>query len=45
MIVKLLAGQHLMFLGLEGGCGGSSGSGSARVGVPHCWRSHVTDDL
>ena len=43
MIVKLLAGQHLEFLGLEGGCGGSSGS--ARFGVPHCWRSHVTAHL
>ena len=43
MIVKLLAGQHLEFLSLEGGYGGSSGS--ARVGVPHCCKSHVTAHL
>ena len=24
----------------RGGCAGSSGS--ARVGMPHCWKSHVT---
>ena len=43
IIVKLLVGQHLEFLCLERGCRGSSGS--ARVGVPHCWRSHVTAHL
>ena len=39
MIVKLLAGHRLGFLGLEGGCGGSPGS--AHVKIPHSWKSQA----
>ena len=37
--VKLMTKQHLEFLGLKGGCTGSSVS--ALVKMPHCWISHV----
>ena len=40
MIVKLLAGHHLEFLSLKGGCTGTSES--TLVKMPHCWKSHVT---
>ena len=41
MAVGLLAGSRLGFLCLGGGgCTGSSGS--ARVGMLHCWKSHAT---
>ena len=39
MIVKLLAEHHLEFLGLKGGCRGSSES--THVEMPHCWKSHA----
>ena len=39
MSVKLLAEYHLEFLRVKGGCGGSSGS--ALVGMSHCWKSHA----
>ena len=39
MIVKLLTEHHLEFLGLKGGCRGSSES--THVKMPHCWKSHV----
>ena len=42
--VGLLTGRRLGLLCLEGwGCVGSSGS--ARVGRPHCWKSHATAHL
>ena len=37
--VKLLTEHHLEFLGLKGGCTGSSES--TIVKMPHCWKSHV----
>ena len=40
MTVKLLTEHHLEFLGLKGGCTGSSES--TLVKMPHCWKSHVT---
>ena len=40
MIVKLLNSHHLEFLGLKGGCTGSSES--TNVKMPHCWKSHST---
>ena len=40
MSVKLLTEHHLELLSLKGGCTGSSES--ARVKMPHCWKSHVT---
>ena len=39
MTVKLLAEQHLEFLGLKGGCTGSAQS--TLVKMPHCLKSHV----
>ena len=39
MVVKLLTEQHLEFLSLKGGCGGSSES--TLVKMPHCWKSHA----
>ena len=39
MTVKLLTEHHLKFLGLKGGCTGSSES--TLVKMPHCWKSHV----
>ena len=41
MIVKLLTEHHLEFLSLTGGCTGLSES--THVKMPHCWKSHVTD--
>ena len=43
MIVKLLAGYHLEFLSLKGGCRGSSES--TLVKMPHCWKSHATAQI
>ena len=43
MSVKLLPEHHLEFLGLKGGCKGSSES--TLVKMPHCWKSHVTAHL
>ena len=40
MIVKLLTEHHLEFLGLKGGCRGSSES--TLVKLSNCWKSHVT---
>ena len=39
MIVKLLTEHNLEFLGLTGGCTGSSESTLAKM--PHCWKSHA----
>ena len=39
MSVKLLTGQHLEFLSLQGGC--TCFSKSTLVKMPHCWKSHV----
>ena len=39
MIVKLLTEHHLEFLGLKGGCGGSSKS--TLVKMSNCWKSHA----
>ena len=41
--VKLLTEHHMEFLSLKGGCTGSSES--TRVKMPHCWKSHVADQL
>ena len=37
MIVRLLTEHHLEFLGLKGGCTGSSES----TLVKNCWKSHA----
>ena len=39
MIVKLLTEHNLKFLGLKGGCRGSSES--THVKMQHCWKSHA----
>ena len=39
MIVKLLTERHLEFLGLKGGCTGSSES--TLVKMSNCWKSHA----
>ena len=39
MTVKLLTEHHLEFLGLTGGCPGSSES--TLVEIPHCLKSHA----
>ena len=39
MIVKLLTEHHFEFLGLKGGCRGSSKS--THIKMPHCWKSHA----
>ena len=39
MIFKLLTEHNLEFLGLKGGCRGSSES--THVKMPHCWKSHA----
>ena len=39
MRVKLLTEHRLEFLGLKGGCTGSSES--TLVKMPSCWKSHV----
>ena len=43
MSIKLLTEHHLEFLGLKGGCTGSSES--THVKMPHCWKSHVAAHL
>ena len=43
MIVKLLTKHHLEFLGLKGGCRGSSES--THVKMPHCWKSHAAAQM
>ena len=43
MSVKLLTENHLEFLGLKGGCTGSSES--TLVKMPNRWKSHVTAKL
>ena len=43
MNVKLLIEHHLKFLSLKEGCTGSSES--TLVKMPHCWNSHVTDQI
>ena len=43
MIVKLLTEHHLEFLGLKGGCRGSSES--TLVKMPHCWKSYATAQI
>ena len=40
MTVKLLIEHHLEFLGLKGGCTGSSES--TLVKMLNCWKSHAT---
>ena len=40
---KLLPEHHLEFLGLIGGCTGSSES--TLVKILHCWKSHVVDHI
>ena len=42
MTVGLLPGCRLGFVPWGGGGGGAGWSGSARVGMPHCWKSHAT---
>ena len=39
MNVKLLTEHNVEFLGLKGGCTGSSKS--TNVKMTHCWKSHV----
>ena len=39
LTIKLLTAHHLKFLGLKGGCIGSSKS--TFVKMPHCWKSHA----
>ena len=43
MSVMLLTEHHLEFLGLTGGCIGSSES--ILVKMPHCWKSNVTTQV
>ena len=43
MSIKLLTEPNLEFLGLKGGCTGSSES--TLVKMPHCWKSHVAAQL
>ena len=43
MSVKLLAEHHLEFLGLKGGCRGSSES--THVKMAHRWKSHATAQI
>ena len=43
MIVKLLTEYHLEFLGLKGGCRGSSES--TLVKMSNCWKSHALAHL
>ena len=43
MSVRLLAEHHLEFLGLTGGCTGSSET--THVKIPYCWKSHVAAQL
>ena len=41
--VKLLTEHHLEFLGLSGGCTGSSES--THIKLPHCWKLHLAAQL
>ena len=41
--VKLLTEHHLEFLSLKIGC--TCSSESSHVKIPHCWKSHVTDQI
>ena len=43
MIVKLLTKHNLEFLGLKGGCRGSSES--TLVKMSNCWKSHALAQL
>ena len=43
MTVKLLTEHYLEFLGLTGGCRGSSES--TLVKMPHFWKSHVATHI
>ena len=43
MSVKLLTEHRFEFLSLKGGCTGLSQS--TLVKIPHCWNSHVTDQM
>ena len=43
MTVKLLTEYHLEFLSLKVGCTGSAES--ILVKMPHCWKSHVADQM
>ena len=43
MIAKLLTEHHLEFLGLKGGCRGSSES--TLVKMTNCWKSHAAANL
>ena len=43
MIVQLLIEHHLEFLGLKGGCRGSSES--THVKMPHCWKCHAAAQI
>ena len=43
MNVKLLTEHNLEFLGLKGGCRGSSES--TLIKMPHCWKSHVVAQI
>ena len=43
MIVKLLTEHHLEFLGLNGGCRGSSES--TLVKITNCWKSHAAAQI
>ena len=43
MIVKLLTEHHLEFLGLKGGCRGSSKSTLVKMST--CWKSHAAAQI
>ena len=43
MNVKLPTENHLEFLCVKGGCTGWAES--TLVKMPHCWKSHVADNL
>ena len=45
MTVRLLTEHHFGFLGLKGGCTGSSESTLSLVKMPHCWKSHLVAQL
>ena len=43
MTLRLLTEHHLEFLSLKGGCTGSSDT--THVKMPHCWKTHITDNF
>ena len=43
MIVKLLTEHYLEFLGLKGGCRGSSES--TLIKMSNCWKSHAAAQM